>query len=333
VERGLTGLLLVRSEDPPVVDVERYFTVDDILLDTDGQVEPRDESPAHFVGGTGAMMMTFTSMMGRHGNRLLLNGKANPIIDVKPGSLERWRIANVANARFFQLKLENHTFRVIGVDGGLIPNPHETDTVLIANAERVDILVRFDQAPASEHGLMKQHYDRGHGLTDPGDIEMALFRYEDIPADDSTPVPDTVREIAMLDAGEEPTHVLTLGEKMNVDENVVRFTINEDVWPDVTAETGTVGDIELWEVRNHTDMDHPFHLHGQFFQVQHRRANEDAPWVLVEHMHWRDTVRIEPEESIRFGVLYDGYPGTWIYHCHIFEHGGAGMMRRLDLAE
>jgi FtsP/CotA-like multicopper oxidase with cupredoxin domain len=138
---------------------------------------------------------------------------------------------------------------------------------LIANAERIDVLERFDQKPGSEHFLFNRFYDRGHELADEGDLPLALIRYADTAPDNSTPVPDTARTIPTLDAGQTPTHVLTLGEAMNLAENSVEFTINDEVWPDVTAETGQVGDIELWEVRNETDMDHPFHLHGQFFQV------------------------------------------------------------------
>jgi FtsP/CotA-like multicopper oxidase with cupredoxin domain len=48
-------------------------------------------------------------------------------------------------------------------------------------------------------------------------------------------------------------------------------------------------------------------------------------------MHWRDTMVILPGEAMQFAVLYDGFPGTWIYHCHIFEQGAAGMMGRLEL--
>jgi FtsP/CotA-like multicopper oxidase with cupredoxin domain len=333
VERGLSGLMVVRSVDEPIVDVERFFTVDDILLDSDGQVEAPDDGPAHFVGEDGNMMMSFTSMMGRHGNRLLLNGKANPIIEVEPGHLERWRLANTANARFFNLSLEGHTFTLIGVDGGLIPNPHEVEQVLVANAERIDVLVRFDQEPATEHFFVTEHYDRGHDLTVRANMPIAMIRYSDAAIDDSTPVPDTARAIETLDAGDTPQHVLTLGESMNFTDNSVDFSINDEVWPDVTPESGQVGDIELWEVRNGTDMDHPFHLHGQFFQVQRRRIFEGTPWVDEEYMHWRDTVDILPGESIQFAVRYDGFPGTWIYHCHIFEHGTNGMMGKLELDE
>lgn len=331
VERGLSGLMVVRAENEPRVDVERYFAVDDILLTPEGYVAPRDEDPAHYLSEDGQMMMTFTSMMGRHGNRLLLNGKANPIINVQPGSLERWRIANVANARFFLLALEDHPFRIIGVDGGLIPNPHDLDEILVANAERVDLLVRFDGNPGDEHQLLNRHYERGHSVADQGDIPMALIRYSDVAVEETIPVPDTARDIEFLDVGTVPTHLLTLGEKMLFTENRVGFTINDEMWPDVTAETGTLGDVELWEVFNDTDMDHPFHLHGQFFQVQRRKLAGTSNWEEEPYMHWRDTIDILPSESIQFAVRYDGFPGSWIYHCHIFEHGVSGMMGQLNL--
>ena len=38
-----------------------------------------------------------------------------------------------------------------------------------------------------------------------------------------------------------------------------------------------VGQVELWEIANPTDMDHPFHLHGTQFQVvESERAGKTA---------------------------------------------------------
>lgn len=38
-----------------------------------------------------------------------------------------------------------------------------------------------------------------------------------------------------------------------------------------------------------------------------------------------------PGEQLQFAVLYDSFSEGWLYHCHIFEHGGAGMMGVLNL--
>src|SRR5207244_3008722 len=49
-----------------------------------------------------------------------INGLLRPRIDIRPGELQFWRIANIGANVFYRLKLPRHLFAVIGQDG---PNP------------------------------------------------------------------------------------------------------------------------------------------------------------------------------------------------------------------
>ena len=69
-------------------------------------------------------------------------------------------------------------------------------------------------------------------------------------------------------------------------------------------------------------MDHPFHLHGMFFQVL------DVDGVPPAQAGWKDTVNVPQRKTLRFAVRY-GEPGMWMYHCHILEHAERGMMGEL----
>lgn len=331
VERGLYGLFRVRDVAEPEVNVERLFALDDVLLDENGNIMPPDETGAHYFEPGRGMMMTFVSMMGRQGNRLLVNGQANPIITVQPGHIERWRFANTSNSRFFKLALENHNFTLIGVDGGLIPQPERRYEILVPNSERVDLLVRFDGEPGSSHRLLSRHHDRGHDMADPGELPLALIQYAATPAADPLPVPVTTREIEWLPNLEPTTH-LRLGERLGKFDKV-EFTINDAVWPEVEPNQGTQGEYEVWEIENETHMDHPFHLHGMFFQPLARSSGkgERLQWIPFRQPMWKDTVTVPGESRLRFGILYDGFPGDWVYHCHIFEHAHAGMMGRMRI--
>lgn len=313
IERGLYGLFLVRDADEPLVDAERFFALDDVLLQDDGAVAPPDEGPAHSEDGR----MTFVSMMGRQGNHLLVNGKENPIVDVQPGALERWRVVVPANARFFKLALPGHVFLVIGTDGGLVDEPYETSELLMSPGERYDVLVRMDGAPGDEVALVTKHYDRGHDIADPGDLPLLLLRYGPTPVATRLPVPETSGAIDALPVPDLVAHRLVMGEDL-LRGAKVGFTFNEERWPDVTPRTARLGDTELWEIANDTHMDHPFHLHGFRFQV-----------VGQEPLAWKDTVIVPPQASLRFVVRYDGFAGEWMAHCHILEHAERGMMTML----
>ena len=94
---------------------------------------------------------------------------------------------------------------------------------------------------------------------------------------------------------------------------------------DVIAKAGQV---ELWEVANQADMDHPFHVHGTQFQFVERERGGvvSKPAFLA----WKDTVNVARGETVRF-LLRQDRPGPRMYHCHILEHEQLGMMGIVDV--
>jgi bilirubin oxidase len=89
-----------------------------------------------------------------------------------------------------------------------------------------------------------------------------------------------------------------------------------------------VNQVELWEIVNGADMDHPFHLHGTQFQVVEREF--DGKLVPEPYRAWRDTVNLKPGETVRI-KLVQHFKGVRMFHCHILEHEGAGMMGQLKV--
>jgi FtsP/CotA-like multicopper oxidase with cupredoxin domain len=81
----------------------------------------------------------------------------------------------------------------------------------------------------------------------------------------------------------------------------------------------------VWDVVNTTMMDHPFHLHGFFFQVIEIDGKKPA-WRSVE-----DVINVPPKTTVRIAWYPDDRPGMWMYHCHIVEHHAAGMMAHFEV--
>jgi FtsP/CotA-like multicopper oxidase with cupredoxin domain len=86
-----------------------------------------------------------------------------------------------------------------------------------------------------------------------------------------------------------------------------------------------VGDLQVWEVSNTSLMDHPFHLHGFFFQVLEENGKAPA------YKAWKDTYNLKPRTKIKIAWMPDNRPGKWMYHCHIIEHHAAGMMANFEV--
>ncbi len=80
-------------------------------------------------------------------------------------------------------------------------------------------------------------------------------------------------------------------------------------------------------------MAHPVHMHGVQFQVMERTISpeQQAGWATLSagfvDNGWKDTVLVMPGERVKVLVRFDGYPGMYLYHCHILEHEDQGMMR------
>jgi FtsP/CotA-like multicopper oxidase with cupredoxin domain len=86
-----------------------------------------------------------------------------------------------------------------------------------------------------------------------------------------------------------------------------------------------VGELQIWELVNETGMDHPFHLHGFFFQVVAMDGAPTAP------RSWADTVNVAAKSRVTIAFRPDDRPGKWMYHCHILEHHAAGMMGHFEV--
>ncbi|WP_437984839.1 multicopper oxidase domain-containing protein [Sorangium sp. So ce117] len=86
-----------------------------------------------------------------------------------------------------------------------------------------------------------------------------------------------------------------------------------------------VGETAVWTIENTMEFDHPFHLHGFFFQVL------GADGQPVRPLAWKDTVNVPVDGAARFAVRYDNRPGMWMFHCHILDHADAGMMGMLQV--
>ena len=89
-----------------------------------------------------------------------------------------------------------------------------------------------------------------------------------------------------------------------------------------------VGEVEIWEIYNGSDMDHPLHIHGTQFQIVEReKKGKKSP---VQFLAWKDTVNITSKETVRIKQRYST-PGLRMYHCHILEHEDNGVMGTLDV--
>jgi len=268
------------------------------------------------------------------GNAVLVNGKLLPYLDVQARKY-RFRILNASNGRFYFLSLENgRPFEQIGTDQGLLSSPVTVDRLVIAPGERADVVVDFAQH-RGEHIVL-------NSLTS----KLMQFRVAPTATADPSDLPRTLRSLPKIaEADAVRTRILSLEELDNDIEEPMIHLLDGKRWHEPISEKPVLGTTEIWEFLNLTDDTHPIHLHLVRFRIIDRRAIDvsariydnklvykgDAVPPDANEAGWKDTVRVTPGGSTRIIVKFEGYPGRYVWHCHILEHEDNEMMRPYEV--
>ena len=311
---GLFGAIIVRdANDPlPASLTEKLLILSDNRFKPDGSPDIADPS---------SLQGEIDQENGREGNVLLVNGQVAPVLSIRSGETQRWRVVNVSAARIYRLAIPGQTMLHVGDDGGLFEHPREVTDILLANSERVELLIRGTRPPGSRTSLQTLPYDRYDPHTRPDDWETAhdllSLRYRQETPLPPMALPSVMRRVVALDTARVTGHhVLVLsqglinGKTMNMDRVDVRSRL---------------GATEIWQIENVVTMDHPFHLHGFQFQIL------DRDGVPEPYRSWKDVVNVRKHQRVRVIVRFDDFPGKWMFHCHILDHEDHGMMGILEV--
>ncbi len=311
IERGLYGAIVVEGDQEPTFDADRLWVLDDMKLNRHGEFT----EPSWF------LPRWLERHNGREGGAILVNGRLSPTVQMAAGQVERWRFVNAANAKYFRLSLGGRPFLIIGADGGLLEQPVPATEALLTPGERIELAVG-PFAEGESFMLEALPYERGAGKGKQETIARIEVG-EGKPSVATLSFP--LRQIEPLVAGEaEPNQTVILHGRRSWKDGV-DFTINGHMH--FHGQDVPVGELQIWDIQNPSMMDHPFHLHGFFFQVLSINGQPPA------YRAWKDTVNVPKGGSVRIAWLPDNRPGLWMYHCHILEHAAAGMMAHFRVVE
>src|SRR5574341_2569968 len=136
---------------------------------------------------SGSAPEPYTSLMeymhGKEGDTVMVNGQVNPVLPIKPGQVQRWRVVNASNARFYKLSLEGHMLYVVGTEGGLLDKPYPVSSIILSPGERLEILVKASQT-ARNYRLLSLPYSR-MGNMGGQQVTLLTLGYKGAPANDA----------------------------------------------------------------------------------------------------------------------------------------------------
>ena len=84
---------------------------------------------------------------------------------------------------------------------------------------------------------------------------------------------------------------------------------------------------EIWRVSNTSGVSHPFHVHLTMFQILDRNGIPPGPGEAG----WKDTVRVDANETVSLLMKFTGFTGRYVYHCHNLAHEDHDMMAQLEV--
>jgi spore coat protein A, manganese oxidase len=293
------------------------------------------------------------------GDTMLVNGKVWPFLDVEP-RMYRFRILNGCNARILGLDIGGASFWQIGAEGGMFDVPVSVDRMVLAPAERADVLVDFTKF-AGARLVMKNHRPPSPVSTPAPALEQVMQIRVGTTVSQPGPsgIPSSLpggRKADLIDPV--TARYITLNE-IDPDESTWFLNLNGvhfDEGP--VTEAPQVGTVEDWVYINLTADTHPMHTHLVTFQVigrtpfdveAYEEGNEGPHGVpggidptpfatgpmeppAPEERGFKDTVKANPGYFTTIRAKFDlpmnvTAPQSYVYHCHIVEHEDNDMMR------
>jgi spore coat protein A len=282
-----------------------------------------------------------------YGDVLMINGGLFPYFDAEP-RVYRFRLLNASNTRYFRFSFSNGlTFTQIGSDQGLLAEPVERKELTLAAAERADVLLDFSSLAGQRFTLINQSQGAMEFRVKAPVAAMApiaLRNGQGAPGLFS--VPRRLRAVERIpESAAVRTRVLTLNEYMHPKSHVMLMLLNASYWHDAVTETPELDTVEIWNLVNTTQDLHPIHLHLVRFQLLDRQAFDVDDFLNYGKFHtigdpappepgetgWKDTIPAHPETVTRIIVPFKGYPGRYVWHCHLLEHAANEMMRPFEV--
>jgi FtsP/CotA-like multicopper oxidase with cupredoxin domain len=258
-----------------------------------------------------------------------INGQMNPVVEIRPGEMQFWRIAHIGATLFAPFRFEGVSLYVVATDGHPLSRPRKKSEFVLGPGQRVDAIAIGP--PAGEYAIATLPFKNmawreifpgqqiativsaGASASTDAEDEVLRQRVARPRWIDEVRTSQIVRQRRLEYSRTEDRSVFMIDGKV-LDENRVDQTVK-------------LGDTEEWTIVNTDQQYHSFHIHQTPFLVT------EVNGIPQDEDSLRDTASIPPATKERPGTLKVTIPftdpeivGRIVYHCHAVDHEDKGMM-------
>lgn len=337
ISRGLAGFFIIHDPLEQALAIPHNYGQDDIPLVV--QSKAFDEL---------GQIMIASNM----DTALFVNGTLHPYLDA-PAQVIRLRLLNASSLRSYNFGLSGgQPLYQIATDGGLLDTPRTLTRLLLSPGERAEVLINLSgmtgntlylrsfgsEIPEGVYGAAvvgagaDTIHEYAHNMRNGADFDLLRINVTAPTASPVTAIPATLVPLMPFDPAQ-ATHFrsIVLDTIRLLPADVPNradgpFGINNKTFDmDVINETVQLNTTEIWTIKNHTLVAHPFHIHDiQFNIIQEGGIN-----LPPGKMGWKDVVVVRPGDSVKVLTKFETFADPdvpYMYHCHLLHHEDDGMM-------
>jgi FtsP/CotA-like multicopper oxidase with cupredoxin domain len=273
--------------------------------------------------------------IGEENEVISINGQLNPVVQVRPGEMQFWRIGNIGATLFVKFRIEGMPLFIVATDGHPLSRPRKTTEFFLGPGERIDAIAigpepgeyAMTTVPFQNEAWNKPNPSQqivtilsGGSGTSAADAETAILHQNLGGATwiDEVRSAPIARRRTMSYSSTPDRHAFMINGNV-IDEHRVDQTVK-------------LGDTEEWIIVNTDQQFHNFHIHQTAFLVT------EVNGVPQDEASLRDTFSMPPATNAGPSVLKVIIPftdpvivGRFVYHCHAVDHEDKGMMAVVEV--
>ncbi len=278
------------------------------------------------------------------GDVIHVNGQPWPHLKVEPRRY-RFRVLDASVSRSFKLYLQSDKdksivpFQVIGSDAGLSSHAVTTNDLVIAMAERWEIIVDFSTFANSNVTMMNTLQFQTNIDYAATDKVMKFIVGNTITPDPPSPYPTLppglIPETNTLADLEIPLPSKAVAQRyFRFERKNGEWQINGITFADPVARVlarPELGSTEIWTLENGGGgWSHPVHIHLIDFKVL-TRTGSNRPVEAYEATSLKDVVYLGMNEKVTVIAKYFPWAGQYMFHCHNLVHEDHDMMGEFNI--